>query len=144
MEYEIGDTKIISATDGKTTYYESSVDGDVEDIYIIDGTTLYKINHSSKTAKKTDDELPNNFAGIVIEEADVDITSYKTGSRTIDEKTYDTEEWVIDGKTVIMCFEEDKLVYIISNNEETIVKVLKTSPTVDDNLLDISSNYEII
>jgi len=145
MDYEGQKTKVISATNGQKIYSESIVNGQSAGTSIIDGNTMYTIDHNSKMViKMTNKATANTIATTIIEENDVDMANLKTGTRTIDGKTYDTEEFTVEGTTAIMCFDGNNLAYMVSEyeGEEMIIKVVKTSNTVDDKLFEIPSDYE--
>ena len=147
MEYEGQKTKVVSATNGQKIYSESSINDEVAGASIIDGNTIYTIDHSSKMViKMSTNTSSNTVATTVLEESDVDMEHLKTGTRTIDGKSYDTEEWTVDGTKAIMCFDGDDLAYMVSEyeGEEMIMKVIKASNTVDDKLFEIPANYQLI
>jgi len=85
-------------------------------------------------------------ASKVITENDVDMTQLEKGSREIDGKKYDTESWVMDGDKVTMCFDGNKLAYIISDpgTGEAVIKILDYSADVDDSLFNIPSGYTVL
>jgi len=145
MEYDGEKTKVTSATSGQKIYSKSSND-QAESISIIDGNTLYMIDHKSKMVIKiTVDESSGTINNGILDENDVNMEQLKTGTRNIGGKSYETEEWTVDGATSIMCFEEDDLAYIVSEyeGEEIVVKILKASNIVDDKLFEIPSNYKV-
>ena len=86
------------------------------------------------------------IAGTVLEESDVDMGDYKTGTREVNGKTYDTEEWIIEGASSIMCFDGDDLVYMIGSFEgiEMIMKIIEVSDSVDDSLFEIPADYTVM
>lgn len=147
MDYEGQKTKVISATNGQKIYSENIVNGQSAGTSIIDGNIMYTIDHNSKMViKMTNNTTANTIATTIIEENDVDMANLKTGTRTIDGKTYDTEELTVEGTTAIMCFDGNNLAYMVSEyeGEEMIIKVVKTSNTVDDKLFEIPSDYQVI
>lgn len=148
MEYAGQKTKVISATNGQKIYSENIIDGQSAGIAIIDGTTMYTIDHENKLIVKMND-IPsggNMLTSTIIEEEDVDMGDLKTGTRTIDGKTYNTEELTVDNTKVIMCFDGSNLAYMISefDGEEMIIKLIKISTSVDDKLFEIPSDYEVV
>ena len=68
------------------------------------------------------------------------------GKREIDGKTYDTEEWSVDGAKSILCFDGDHLAYMIGEFEgkETVIQIVKTSDKIDSSLFDIPADYQVI
>ena len=151
MEYEMemeGQTMtIISATDGDRTYSETRMGGTSMGVSIMIGEDMYTIDHASKMVIKmslgTDTQT---IAGAVLEESDVDMGDYKTGIREIDGKTYDTEEWIVEGASSIMCFDGHDLAYMIGafEGEEMIMKIVEVSDDVDDSLFEIPDDYTVM
>ncbi|MEA4911786.1 MAG: hypothetical protein VB092_04110 [Oscillospiraceae bacterium] len=151
MEYEIEYagtvTTVISATSGARTYSESMVNGQSVGVSIMDGEYLYSIDHASKIVVKMSLKATGQeIARTMIEEGDVDPANMQSGTRTIDGKTYDTEAWDMDGAKSVLCFDGDKLAYMIGEygGEETVMKILKTSDQVDESLFDIPADYQMI
>ena len=151
MEYEMvydgAAMTIITATSGDKTYSESSMDGQSAGISIMDGEFLYSIDHASKTVVKISlQKSQQEIMDTMIEEGDVDPASMITGTRKIDGKTYDTEEWHMEDATSILCFDGDQLAYLIGEfaGEESIMKVIKTSDKVDPSLFEIPADYQMI
>ena len=151
MEYEMemeGQTMtIISATDGDRTYSETKMGGTSMGVSIMIGEDMYTIDHAGKMVIKmslgTDTQT---IAGAVLEESDVDMGDYKTGTREIDGKTYDTEEWIVEGASSIMCFDGDDLAYMIGafEGEEVVMKIIEVSHDVDDSLFEIPDDYTVM
>ena len=151
MEYEVemeGQIiSMISATDGSRTYSETKMDGVSMGISITDGEAMYTIDHTSgmiiKTALQADAQT---IAGTVLQESDVDMGTLKTGTRDIDGKTYDTEEWILDGAASVFCFDGDELVYMIGvfDGMEMTMKIVEASDSVDDSLFEIPEDYTVM
>ena len=151
MEYEMemeGQTMtMISATDGDRTYSETKMGGTSMGVSIMIGEDMYTIDHAGKMVIKmslgTDTQT---IAGAVLEESDVDMGDYKTGTREIDGKTYDTEEWIVEGASSIMCFDGDDLAYMIGafQGEEVVLKIIQVSDDVDDSLFEIPDDYTLM
>lgn len=151
MEYEMDYygtlMNVKTATlDGKT-YSESTIDGQSMGASIMDGEYMYTIYHADKTVYKMD--MPKTAMETVktmISEEDVNLSALKTGTREIDGKTYDTEDFGIDGTASIMCFDGDRLAYMIagSGEEEMILKIVRADNNVDEALFKIPSDYEIV
>jgi len=151
MEYEMemeGQTMtMISATNGVKTYSETLIGGMSMGVSLMDGTDMYTIDHASKLVIKM--ALPadaQTIAGTVLEESDVDMGDFKTGTREIDGKTYDTEEWIVEGAASIMCFDGDTLVYMIGAMEgmEVMMKIVEISDKVDESLFNIPADYTVM
>ncbi|MBQ6948406.1 MAG: hypothetical protein IJN41_01850, partial [Firmicutes bacterium] len=104
MEMEGMKMTMISASKGDKTYSETIIDGVSSGVSIMDGETMYTIDHTSNMVMKMGlNASAQTIAGEILEEEDVDMADLKTGTYTIDGKTYDTEEWVVDGAASIMC-----------------------------------------
>ena len=151
MEYEMemeGQTMtMISATDGDRTYSETRMGGTSMGVSIMIGEDMYTIDHASKMVIKMSlGADTQTIAGAVLEESDVDMGDYKTGTREIDGKTYDTEEWIVEGASSIMCFDGDELAYMIGafEGEEMVMKVIEISNNVDDSLFEIPEDYTVM
>ena len=151
MEYEMemeGQTMtMISATDGDRTYSETRMGGTSMGVRIMIGEDMYTIDHASKMVIKMSLGADTQaIAGAVLEESDVDMGDYKTGTREIDGKTYDTEEWIVEGASSIMCFDGDDLAYMIGafEGEEMIMKIVEVSNNVDDSLFEIPDDYTVM
>ena len=147
MEMEGQVITMISATNGEKTYSETIMDGISAGVSIMEGETMYVIDHASKMVMKMALQADaQTIAGTVIEESDVDMGELKTGSREIDGKTYDTEEWSIEGAASIMCFDGDNLAYIIGafDGEEVMMKIVEASDKVDDKLFEIPEDYQVM
>jgi len=151
MEYETEmegqKMTVISATSGDKVYSETQIDGVGVSASIMEGEIMYVIDHTGKMVIKmglTADA--QTIAANVIEESDVDMTDFKTGTREIDGKTYDTEELIMDGAASIMCFDGDELAYMIGAFEDTemIIKIIEISDKVDDKLFEIPADYTVM
>lgn len=147
-EYEGQKMTMISAINGNKLYTENTVGGSSAGAAIMDGEYMYTIDHSSKMVIKMPLQMNslNEIAGNILEESDVDMNDYKKGTRTIDGKAYDTEEWKIEGSTSIMCFDGNDLAYMISeaDGKEFVIKVIETSANVDSSLFEIPSGYQVM
>jgi len=147
MEMEGQIFTMISATSGDKTYSETIMGGVSAGVSIMDGETMYVIDHASKMVMKMGLQADaQTIAGSIIEESDVDMGELKEGTREIDGKTYDTEEWIIDGGASIMCFDGDDLVYMIGafEGEEAVMKIIEASDKVDDKLFEIPDDYQMM
>ena len=147
MEMEGQKMSMISATDGSKTYSETKMDGASMGVSIIDGDTMYTIDHASKMVIKMSlGASAQTIAGAVLEESDVDMSDFKTATREIDGKTYDTEEWIVDGAASIFCFDGDDLAYMVGVFEgmEVTMKIVEVSNNVDASLFDIPEDYTLM
>jgi len=151
MEYEMemeGQTMtMISATNGEKNYSETKMGGAAVSASVMDGETMYVIDHASKMVIKMGLQADaQTIAGTVLEESDVDMGDLKTGTREIDGKTYDTEEWIVEGAASIFCFDGDDLAYMIGafEGEEMVMKIVEASDKVDDSLFEIPEDYTVM
>ena len=151
MEYEMeleGQTMtMISATNGDKTYSETKMDGAAVSASVMDGETMYVIDHAGKMVIRMGLQADaQTIAGAVLEESDVDMGAFTTGTKEIDGKTYDTEEWIVEGASSIMCFDGDALVYMIGafEGEEMVMKIIEVSDKVDDSLFEIPDDYTLL
>ena len=147
MEMEGQVMTMISATNGSRTYSETKINGVSMGVNIMDGDVMYTIDHASKMVIKMSPQANAQIvSGAVLEEIDVDMADFKTGTREIDGKTYDTEELIVDGGAAIYCFDGDDLVYIIGafEGEEMVMKIVEVSDSVDDSLFEIPEDYTVM
>jgi len=138
---------IISATNGDKVYSESRMGDVTAGVSIIDGDVMYTIDHNSKMVVKMALQADaQTMTADILEEEDVNLETMKTGTRTIDGKEYDTEEWIVEDGTSIMCFDGDDLKYIVGtyDGEEIVMKVIEVSDDVDDSLFVIPDDYQMI
>lgn len=151
MEYEMeadGATmSVISASSGGKTYSETSVNGENAGMTIMDGEYVYVIDHASKMIIKMSlQSSQQQSVDTVISEDEVDPAQMVTGTREIGGKTYDTEEWNVDGAKSILCFDGDDLAYIVGeyDGEETAIKIVKFSDKVDESVFELPEGYETL
>ncbi|MBE6007572.1 MAG: hypothetical protein E7235_00030 [Lachnospiraceae bacterium] len=153
MEYETemeGMTiTAISATMGDKVYSESILDGMSTGSTIMEGEDIYIIDHNTKMVIKMSSALnadAQTIAANIVEENDVDLNELIEGKMEIDGKTYDTEEWMIEGAKSIMCFDGNNLKYMVSEMDgmQYIIKVIEISDNVDESLFDIPSDYQMM
>lgn len=147
MEMEGQKLTMITATSGDKSYSETVIGGVSTGVSIMDGETMYVIDHASKMVIKMGLQADaQTIAGTIVEESDVDMGELKEGTRKIDGKTYETEEWIIDGGASIMCFDGDDLVYMIGafEGEEAVMKIIEASDKVDEKLFEIPDNYQMM
>ena len=147
MEMEGQKLTMITATSGDKSYSETVIGGVSTGVSIMDGETMYVIDHASKMVIKMGLQADaQTIAGTIVEESDVDMGELKKGTRKIDGKTYETEEWIIDGGASIMCFDGDDLVYMIGafEGEEAVMKIIEASDKVDEKLFEIPDDYQMM
>ena len=147
MEMEGQKLTIITATSGNKSYSETIIGGVSTGVSIMDGETMYVIDHASKMVIKMGLQADaQTIAGTIVEESDVDMGELKEGTRKIDGKTYETEEWIIDGGASIMCFDGDDLVYMIGafEGEEVVMKIIEANDKVDEKLFEIPDDYQMM
>jgi len=151
MEYKMTvegmEMTVISATNGSKSYSETLIGGISSGASIIEGDVMYTLMPEMKMVYKMGlGDTAANIAGEVIAEEDVDMADLKTGTRTVDGKTYDTEEWVVDGAASIMCFDGNELKYIIGEAEgmEVVMEIVTATNKVDDSLFVIPADYTVM
>ena len=147
MEMEGQKLTMITATSGDKSYSETIIGGVSTGVSIMDGETMYVIDHASKMVIKMGLQADaQTIAGTIVEESDVDMGELKEGTRKIDGKTYETEEWIIDGGASIMCFDGDDLVYMIGafEGEEAVMKIIEANDKVDEKLFEIPDDYQMM
>ncbi len=145
--YEGMTMQVITASKDGKSYTESTMDGMSGGVSIIDGDTLYTIDHASKTViQMSASFFGQEMADTLIEEADIDPAALITGTREVGGKTYDTEEWIIEDAKSILCFDGDDLAYMIGEVEgvEVVMKIIDFSSKVDESLFEIPSDYQVI
>jgi len=147
MEMEGQVMSMISATNGERTYSETKMGGASLGVNIMVGEDMYTIDHASKMVIKMSLQAnAQTIASAVLEESDVDMGGFQTGTREIDGKTYDTEELIVEGASAIYCFDGDDLAYIISSFEgqEAVMKIVEATNKVDDSLFEIPTDYTMM
>ena len=147
MEMEGQIISVISASDGDRTYSETKMGGASLGVNIMVGEDMYTIDHANKMVIKMSLQAnAQTIASAVLEESDVDMGGFQTGTREIDGKTYDTEELIVEGASAIYCFDGDDLAYIISSFEgqEAVMKIVEATDKVDDSLFVIPEDYTVM
>ena len=138
---------IVTATNGDKTYSETKMGGTSMGVSIMDAEDMYTIDHTSRMVIKMSLQAnAQTIAGAVLEESDVDMGDFKTGTREIGGKTYDTEELTVEGAAAVYCFDGDDLAYIISafDGTEMTMKIVEISDKVDDSLFEIPQDYTVM
>lgn len=147
MTYEGGVMSVISAAKNGKNYTESRIDGQSAGVSIMDGEYIYSIDHENKMVIKMSVQTGGQeIVDTMLAEGEADLSSMQSGTRAVDGKTFDTEEWETDGAKTIFCFDGDELAYMIAEygGEEIILKIIKTSGEVDEKLFEIPSDYQVI
>ena len=147
MEMEGQVISVISASNGDRTYSETKMDGASLGVNIMVGEDMYTIDHASKMVIKMSLQAnAQTIASAVLEESDVDMGGFQTGTREIDGKTYDTEELIVEGASAIYCFDGDDLAYIISSFEgqDAVMKIVEATDEVDNSLFEIPTDYTMM
>ncbi len=146
-EYEGMTMQMISATSGDKTYSETLIDGQSNGTSLMIGEDLYAIDHASKMVVKMSMQASaQQMVDVMLEEEDVDPASVVNGTYTVDGKTYETEEWVMEDAKTILCFDGDDLACIVGvfDGTEMVLKVLEISDKVDDSLFELPADYQVM
>lgn len=134
-------------------YLKMEYDGQAPTIGIIDGDSYYLVDHGQKlvvTAPRDSGGagLSNiNAAFNIPEESEVDMADFKTGSMDVDGRLCDTEEWLVNGEPVTLCFDGEELVRVIAviNGYEQITTIHSISTeAADDSLFVLPQDYHYI
>ena len=133
-----------SAYKGDMIYSESNADGMTRNMIMRDGYQ-YIIDHNAKSCIKMqimDTSMQNMFA----DEAENYNTATATGKTEYNGKTYDYEEFIIEGETVQYLFEGDDLKIIKANvmGTESVVEILSLTKGADAKLFEIPEDYQMI
>ena len=136
----------IAAVSGEKRYWENKEDGFVIGLRISDGQYVYDIDNDSKQiTKSTVASHTSEDLNILIKETDVDPTAVIVGTRLLFGKTYDTEQWDVNGTSMTLGFSGSKLACIITilNENEIVFYVDSYSDQVDDSLFEVPSGYTV-
>lgn len=146
------DVTMTIATKGENIYMDVNAVSQHATVMYKDGTT-YLISHDDKacvTMKGKDEGTFDEDMTLISKEdlKDIETQECKNGKETIDGTEYDYEEFKADegSTTERYYFSNNDLRYIKSINEdgEELMKVLKLSSEVDDNLFNIPTDYETV
>ena len=146
-EYEGMAMQMISATSGDKTYSETLSDGQSTGTSLMIGEDMYAIDHGSKMIVKMSLEAnAQQMVDVMLDEEDVDPASVVNGTYTVDGKTYETEEWIMEDAKTILCFDGKDLAYMVGvyGEDEMILKVLEISDKVDDFLFELPEGYQMM
>ena len=150
MEYEIdlyGSTvSVITAISKEKIYTTSTTDALGYSAVLMDGTGMYVMNTTDRTAIKVPFSV--DLSGIttsIVKESDINPDSIISGTQEINGTSYESETWTIHGADCVFCFEGSDLKYIIGTYEdhEATIKIVHASHQVDDSLFIIPSDYSV-
>ncbi|MEA4921904.1 MAG: hypothetical protein VB031_00905 [Eubacteriaceae bacterium] len=132
---------------GDKLYADATVD-DQHVIALDDGEDFYALMPDTKVGYKTDDDtlgLEDSMEEMADISDDINKSKCTEGTKEIDGKTYDTEEFANEDDSAIFCYDGDTLCYIIAKNDstETQMKVNAIDNKVDESLFKVPSGYSI-
>lgn len=143
-EYQGVTTTMTSAVKDGMLYSKSEMDG-MTSIMIMKDDVQYMLDPSTKTCLKMS-VLKENAVEMFAEEAANYETAVNTGTEEIDGKTYDYEEFDVEGTSVKYCFDGNDLKYILTSmeGEEYIVEVLSMKSGADKALFEVPDDYNVM
>ena len=134
-----------SAYKGDMIYSESEYAGQKSIMVMKDGYQ-YIIDHSSKTVMKM--QVVDNSAvmDMFADEAANYETAVASGETEYSGKSYDYEEFTVEGETVQYLFDGDELKFIKATveGEEGVVEILSLEKGADAKLFEIPEDYQMI
>ncbi len=134
-----------SAYKGDMIYSESEYAGQKSIMVMKDGYQ-YIIDHSSKTVMKM--QVVDNGAvmDMFADEAANYETAAASGETEYNGKTYDYEEFTVEGETVQYLFDGNDLKIMKANvmGTESVVEILSLEKGADAKLFEISEDYQMI
>ena len=134
-----------SAYKGDMIYSESEYAGQKSIMVMKDGYQ-YIIDHSSKTVMKM--QVVDNGAvmDMFADEAANYETAAASGEMEYNGKSYDYEEFTVEGETVQYLFDGDELKFIKATveGEEGVVEILSLEKGADAKLFEIPEDYQVI
>ena len=134
-----------SAFKGEMMYSESDMDG-MKSIMVMKDGFQYIIDHSGKTVMKM--QMVDNaaVADMFSDEAGNYETATASGTTEYNGKTYEYEEFTVEGETVQYLFDGDDLKIIKANvmGTESIVEILSIKKGADEKLFEIPEDYQLI
>ena len=134
-----------SAFKGDMMYSESDMDG-MKSVMVMKDGYQYIIDSSSKTVIKT--QVVDN--GAVMDMFSDEAASYETaaasGTTEYNGKTYDYEEFTVEGETVQYLFDGNDLKIMKANvmGTESIVEIISLEKGADAKLFEIPEDYQMI
>ena len=134
-----------SAFKGEMMYSESDMDG-MKSIMVMKDGFQYIIDHSGKTVMKM--QMVDNaaVADMFSDEAGNYETATASGTTEYNGKTYEYEEFTVEGETVQYLFDGDDLKIIKANvmGTESIVEILSIEKGADEKLFEIPEDYQLL
>jgi len=134
-----------SAFKGDMMYSESDMDG-MKSVMVMKDGYQYIIDGASKMVIKL--QITDNAAltEMFAEEAADYETAVATGTTDYNGKSYDYEEFTVEGETVQYFFDGDELKFIKATveGEESIVEIISLEKGADSKLFEIPEDYQMI
>ncbi len=134
-----------SAFKGDMMYSESDMDG-MKSVMVMKDGYQYIIDHSSKTVMKM--QVVDNGAvmDMFADEAANYETAAASGETEYNGKSYDYEEFTVEGETVQYLFDGDELKFIKATveGEEGVVEILSLGKGADAKVFEIPEDYQMI
>ena len=134
-----------SAFKGDMMYSESDMDG-MKSVMVMKDGYQYIIDHSSKTVMKM--QVVDN--GAVMDMFSDEAANYETaassGTTEYNGKSYDYEEFTVEGETVQYLFDGADLKIIKANviGTESVVEIISLEKGADAKLFEIPEDYQMI
>lgn len=151
MEYEMEaegmKMRVLSVTNGAKVYSETMIDGQSMGSTLMDEEYMYIVDHNSKMIIQMNlEENTQQIVDTLIEEETADLSTLVSSTKEVNGKTYETEELMEEGAKVILCFDKDKLAYMITemDGQEYIIQVIQMSNKIDESLFELPEDYEVI
>ena len=134
-----------SAFKGDMMYSESDMDG-IKSVMVMKDGYQYIIDEASKSVIKT--QVVDNAAvmDMFSDEAANYETPVNSGTTEYNGKSYDYEEFTVEGETVQYLFDGADLKIIKANvmGTESIVEIISLEKGADSNLFEIPEDYQMI
>ena len=126
-------------------YSESNMDG-MKSVMVMKDGYQYIIDEASKMVMKT--QITDNAAltdMFASDAADYE-TAVSSGTTEYNGKSYDYEEFTVEGETVQYLFDGDELKFIKATveGEESIVEIISLEKGADEGLFEIPEDYQVI
>ena len=129
---------------GDATYSESEFDGQKSCVLMKDNFQ-YIIDHNAKKVMKIS-ALEATVQDIFADEAANYETLAASGTTEYNGKTYDYEEFTVEGETVQYLFDGDELKIMKANvmGTESVVEIISLEKGADSKLFEIPEDYQMI
>ena len=134
-----------SACKGDMLYTESDMGG-IQSVMVMRDGFQYIIDHAAKTVLKTQAVDTGAVMDMFSDEAaNYEVTAAE-GTMEHNGKTYDYEEFTVEGETVQYLFDGDELKIIKANvmGTESIVEIISLEKGADGKLFEIPEDYQMI